>query len=197
MAPRPTFRPATRADGAALAVLVDIAGEGMPTSFWQDLAGPGRSVLELGRDRARREEGGFSYRRATIAEIGDEIVAALIVYPLDDPNDLSKLDEMPAHVHPLLRLEAQAPGSWYVNVLATFGEFRGQGIGTALLDVAEQRARQASAGTMSIIVGTWNDGACRLYRRAGYQEIATEPAILPAGFPQSGDWQLLTKPLGP
>ncbi|MHA1134143.1 MAG: GNAT family N-acetyltransferase [Alphaproteobacteria bacterium] len=196
MAAAPTLRPATLADASALAVLVDIAGEGIPTGFWQELAGPGHSVLEVGRDRARREEGGFSYRHATIAEIGGEVVAGLIVYPLDDPYDLT-LDDVPAHVHPLLRLEAQAPGSWYVNVLTTFQEFRGQGIGRALLEVAEKRAYAAGASTMSIIVGSWNEGAERLYQRAGYERIASEPAILPAGFPQSGDWLLLTKPVAP
>jgi ribosomal protein S18 acetylase RimI-like enzyme len=183
------------ADAAALAVLVDIAGEGIPNSFWRDLAGPGRSVLEVGRDRARREEGGFSYRHATIAEIGGEIVAGLIVYPLDNPYDLTGLDDFPAHIRPLLRLEAQAPGSWYVNVLTTFREFRGQGLGSTLLEIAEQRARAENANTMSIIVGSWNEGAGRLYQRAGYRTIATEPAILPADFPQGGDWLLLTKPV--
>lgn len=195
MAPEPTFRPATLADASALAVLVDIAGEGMPNSFWRDLAGPGRSVLEIARDRARREDGGFSYRHATIAEIAGEIVAGLIVYPLDDPYDLTGLDDFPAHVHPLLRLEAQAPGSWYVNVLATFREFRGLGLGRALLEIAEQKARAANADTLSVIVGSWNAGAGRLYQRTGYRAIAAERAILPADFPQGGDWLLLTKPV--
>jgi ribosomal protein S18 acetylase RimI-like enzyme len=195
MTTEPTFRPATPADACALAVLVDMAGEGAPASFWRDLAGPGRSVLETGRDRARREEGGFSYRHATIVEIGDEIAAGLIVYPLDDPYDLSGVNEMPPLVQPLVRLEAQAPGSWYVNVLATFPEFRGQGIGAKLLEIAGEKGRAADANMMSIIVGSWNEGATRLYRRAGYVDVASEPAVLPPEFPQSGDWILLTRPL--
>jgi len=193
MATELTFRPATLADTSALAVLLDIAGEGIPNSFWRELAGPGRSALEVGRERARREEGGFSYRHATLAEAGGEIAAGLIVYPLDDPYDLNNLDDMPAHVHPLVRLEAQAPGSWYVNVLATFPEFRGQGIGTKLLDIAEDKGRAAGANTMSIIVGSWNAGATRLYERAGYTTIAREQAVLPPKFPQAGDWLLMLK----
>jgi len=192
----PTIRPATLADSSALAVLVDIAGEGIPNWLWHTLAGPGASPLEVGRNRARRADGGFSYRRATIAQVGDEIAAALIVYPLDDPYDLTGLDDMPAHVQPLIRLEAQAPGTWYVNVLATFPEFRGQGLGGKLLDIADMKGRDAGAKAMSIIVGSWNEGAARLYQRAGYATIASERAILPPEFPQRGDWVLLTKPLG-
>ncbi len=193
MAPEPTFRCATLADACALAVLVDIAGKGAPNWLWRSLALPGQSALEVGRDRARRTEGGFSYRHATLATVGDEIAACLIVYPLDDPYDLTGLGDMPPLAQPLMRLEAQAPGSWYVNVLATFPEFRGQGIGAKMLDIAEEKAREAGANTASIIVGSWNSGAIRLYQCAGYRTVASEPAVLPPDFPQSGDWILLTR----
>src|SRR5690606_18738928 len=69
----PSFRPAAKSDASALAVLVDIAGEGMPSFLWSALAAPGQSPLEVGRERAQRETGGFSYRNATVAEIGGEI----------------------------------------------------------------------------------------------------------------------------
>ena len=136
----PLFRPARKADAAALAVLVDIAGEGMPAFMWSTLAAPGQSVLELGRERARREQGGFSYRNAVVAEIDGEIAASLVGYRLEDPYDLAMLDDMPPIVHPLVRLEAKAPGSWYVNVLATLPEFRRQGLGARLLAIAREKA---------------------------------------------------------
>jgi len=195
MTPQPTFRPARLADASALAVLVDIAGEGLPNWLWRDLAGPGRSVLEVGRERARREEGGFSYRHATVAETGGEIAASLVVYRLDDPYDLTGVGDLPPHVQPLVRLESQAPGSWYVNVLATFPEYRGRGIGSALLAIGEEKARQAGSRVMSIIVGSWNAGAERLYRRLGYETVASERAVLPPEFPQTGDWLLMIKSL--
>jgi ribosomal protein S18 acetylase RimI-like enzyme len=191
----PMIRPATLADASALAVLVDIAGEGAPSWFWSSLAGPGQSALAVGRDRARREEGGFSYRHATIAQVGAEIAACSIVYPLDDPYDLTGLDTMPPLAQPLVRLEAQAPGSWYVNVLATFPEFRGHGIGALLLDLAEAQGRAANAPAMSVIVGSWNVIAAALYARAGYVATAFEPALLPPDFPHHGDWLLMVKSL--
>jgi GNAT superfamily N-acetyltransferase len=195
MAPTPTIRPATPGDASALAVLVDIAGEGIPMNFWKDVAGPGRSVLEVGRERARRDEGGFSYVNATVLEVDGDIAGGLIVYRLDDPYDLSGLDEMPRHAQPLVRLESHAPGSCYVNVLATFPEFRSQGLGTKLLAVAEEKGRALGASEMSIIVGSWNIGAIALYSRAGYVAKATERAVAPPDFPHSGDWILLTRAL--
>lgn len=195
MALKPTFRPATLSDAATLSVLMDIAGDGAPNWLWLKIAGPGHSALEVGRERARREEGGFSYRHTTVAQIGDEIAACLVGYPLDDPYDLSGLDDMPEPFRPLVRLEAQAPGTWYVNVIAAFAEFRGQGIGAKLLDIAETRALELGTPAASIIVGSWNTGAERLYARCGYQAVAREPAILPPAFPQSGDWILMVRPL--
>jgi ribosomal protein S18 acetylase RimI-like enzyme len=195
MAAAPIFRPANKADAAALAVLVDIAGEGMPAYMWSTLASPGQSVLELGRERARREEGGFSYRNVVVAEIDGEIAASLVGYRLDDPYDLAVLDDMPPMVHPLVRLEAKAPGSWYVNVLATFPEFRCRGLGAKLLAIAEEQARGQGAPSLSVIVGGWNEGAARLYSSAGYSVRAREPAILFPGCPHEGDWVLMVRSL--
>ena len=69
-----TFRPAVKADASALAVLVDIAGEGLPAHLWNTLRAPGQSILEVGRERAAREAGGFSYRNAVVAEVDGRIV---------------------------------------------------------------------------------------------------------------------------
>ena len=195
MEPKVSFRPATRADAAALAVLVDIAGEGMPAYMWSTLASPGQSVLELGRERAGRDIGGFSWKNAVVAEVNGEVAAGLVGYRLDDPYDLGGLAEIPPIVQPLVKLEARAPGSWYVNVLATFPEFRGLGIGTALLEIAERNANEVGARALSVIVASWNAAACRLYRRAGYEEVATEPAIPFPGCPHTGDWVLMIRSL--
>lgn len=191
----PLYRPGSKADAAALAVLVDIAGKGMPAYMWSTLAAPGQSLLEVGRERAARETGGFSYRNAVVAEIGGEIAASLVGYRLDDPYDLGVLDGTPEIVRPLVRLEAKAPGSWYVNVLATFPEFRRRGIGTRLLAIAEGKGRGQGAPSLSVIVASWNEAAARLYAGAGYAAIAAEPALPFPGCPHEGDWVLMVRSL--
>jgi GNAT superfamily N-acetyltransferase len=82
-----------------------------------------------------------------------------------------------------------------VNVLATFPEFRGLGIGTALLEIAESNGSEAGAPALSVIVGSWNDAAIRLYDRAGYEAVASEPAIPFPGCRREGEWVLMVKPL--
>ena len=190
-----TFRPGAKADASALAVLVDIAGEGLPAHLWSTLKAPWQSILEVGRERAARETGGFSYRNSIVAVVGGEVAACLVGYRLDDPYDLGGLEQVPALVRPLVLLEAKAPGSWYVNVLATFPEFRRQGIGMVLLGIAEQKAREKTAQALSVIVAAENEPAARLYEAAGYEVLAAEPIFAFPGCPHGGDWVLMVKPL--
>jgi ribosomal protein S18 acetylase RimI-like enzyme len=195
MAPSPTFRAATKADAAALAVLVDIAGEGLPAYLWSTLKAPGQSLLEIGRERAGREEGGFSYRNAIIAALDGEVAAGLVGYRLDDPYELGDLDALPELVRPLVELEALAPGSWYINVLATFPEFRRQGVARKLLDLAEAKALEAEAPALSVIVAAENERARQLYASVDYGPLATRPVFMFPGCPHGGDWLLMVKRL--
>jgi ribosomal protein S18 acetylase RimI-like enzyme len=165
--------------------------------LWSTLKAPGQSILEVGRERALREEGGFSYRNAVIAEVDGEVAAALIGYRLDDPYELGDLGDVPEIVRPLVKLEAKAPGSWYVNVLATFPEFRRQGLGLKLLEHAGRQALRMGAPALSVIVADWNAAAKRLYDRAGYEQAASSPVFLYPGCPYEGHWVLMIKTLRP
>jgi ribosomal protein S18 acetylase RimI-like enzyme len=189
------LRPARKDDARALAELIDIAGEGFGTYLWSQAVGPGESALDVGMRRAQRDEGGFSYRNATVAEIDGNIAGLLLGYRLADPYDTGDLERLPALVRPLVELESVAPASWYVNALAAFPEFRNKGLGTRLLAEAETIARKAKALSLSIIVAEANEGAKRLYLRSGYAETARRRLVPFPGLPHGGDWLLLTKPV--
>jgi len=188
------IRPATPQDATDLVAMIDMAGEGLPTYFWSHMAEAGQSPIEIGRARAMREEGAFSYRNAWIAEIGSAVAGTLIGYTIDDPVDLSSLGDMHEIARPLVRLEAKAAGHWYVNALAVYPEFRGFGVGTKLLDQADALGRASAPNGMTIIVASENVGARRLYERVGYRERASEPLVGYPGFKRGGEWVLLTKP---
>ena len=191
----PTLRPARKSDAVALAALIDIAGEGLPVHFWSQMKEPRQSVFEFGRSRAARDEGNFSYKNATIAGVDGEVAACLVDYPLDDPYDTGDLNELPEIVRPLVELESKAPGSWYINVVAAFPEFRGQGIGARLLALAEDHGRAQGARQASIIVASENQGAMRLYAHTGYAEVARARLVAFPGCAHGGDWVLMTKPI--
>lgn len=170
------FRRAAPADAPPLADLVHFASEGLALYLWIKMAGPGGDPWAIGRERAGRKEGGFSYRNAVVMELDGRVAAGLIGYPLPDAPEPPHGDT-PAMFVPLTELEELVPGTWYVNVLAAYPEHRGKGFGTALLEVAEELARETRRRGLSIIVADTNTGARRLYERCGYREVATRRMV--------------------
>ncbi len=182
-------------DATELAELVNMAGEGMPVYLWGRMAEPGEDVWEVGRRRAMRDEGSFSWRNAVVREEDGKAVAALIGYPLADEPAAVDYDEMPPMFVPLQELEDLAPGTWYVNVLASYPEFRGKGFGSDLLAIAEDLARETGRHGLSIIVSDGNPGAVRLYERTGYERVTTRPMVKADWENPGENWILLTKPV--
>ncbi len=190
---RPPHRWATVDDASPMTELVNFAGEGMPFYLWTQIAEDGQSPWDIGRERARRESGGFSYRNTVVREDNGKVAACLIGYPLPDEPEPVDYGELPPMFRPLQELEDLAPKTWYVNVLATFPEHRGKGYGGQLLAIADELARDTGREGLSIIVSDANTGARRLYERSSYQEIATRP-MHKGGWENDGEnWVLLVK----
>lgn len=193
----PPFRPATIADAPSLAELVNHAGEGLPLYLWGKMTESGESAWDVGRRRAAREVGSFSYRNATVIEHEGVCAGCLIGYEIPDDPEPIGADTPPIFV-PLQALENLAPATWYVNVLAVQPRFRGKGLGTRLLGRAEEIGRALGKSGMSVIVSDTNAGARRLYERCGYRVAATRPKVKDAwenvGWENDGrDWVLLAK----
>ena len=104
-------------------------------------------------------------------------------------------DDEPATIRPLIELENLAPSTWYINVLATYPEHRGRGLGMRLLALAENLARDRGLSAMSLIVTGGNEGARRLYERIGYVETTRRPIVKDGWDCASDEWVLLVKPL--
>lgn len=189
----PPYRPARPDDARALAELVNMAGEGLPLYVWTGMALPGESPWEVGRNRARRESGGFSYHNAIVREENQKVVACLIGYPLPDEPAPANYDELPAMFVPLQQLEDEAPGTWYVNVLATYPYHRHKGYGGELLDIAEQIAVRENRKGISVIVADANKGARRIYDKHGYRVYARRPMIKMDWVNDGRNWLLLIK----
>jgi ribosomal protein S18 acetylase RimI-like enzyme len=186
------FRAAAPDDAPALAELVNMAGEGLPLYLWGKMAGPGEDAWEVGRRRARRDSGSFSYRNATLLEEGGEVAACLIGYRL--PDTAAPVDpKMPRMFVPMQELENEAPATWYVNVLATYPKFRGRGFASRLLRLAEELAEQSAARGLSIIVADANARARRLYARHGYTEVGRRAVVKEDWESPARDLLLLVK----
>lgn len=190
------LRAATPADGPVLSELMNAAGEGIPAWLWSQNAAPGEDVMEYGARRVGADEGAFSYTNTQVIESSGVIAGMLLGYRLPDPYPGDALDDCPAVVRPLIELESQVPGGWYVNAVAVAESFRGRGVGSRLMALAEQLAAQSGAGRLGLIVAEGNTHAVRLYRRLGYRTTVSRTIVPCPNCPHEGRWLLMEKALG-
>lgn len=189
------IRQATAPDADHLVRFINMAADDLPLHFWKKSVGETGDPLAYGKERAARATGNFSYRNAWLAEVDGTVAACLLGYPAEDA-PLPIAPDTPAIFVPLLELEALAPGSWYLNVLATYDAFRGKGCGSALLAQAETVARQAGRSEISLIAADTHRDALRLYQAKGYTQMARRP-VVKADWPvDATEWILFKKSIG-
>ena len=79
--------------------------------------------------------------------------------------------------------------------MAVLPQYRGQGIGHRLLELAEANAREHELGKLSLIVFDENAGAKRLYERTGFEECARAPIVPHPLIHHKGDALLMVRNL--
>ncbi len=190
-----SLRPARKSDAAALAVLTDMAGHGLPSWFWHPARGQDGfvSVVEVGRDRILQDDHPLSYKKMIVTDVEGTVAGILLDYAIDDPKNEAAIAKEHRVLQPILRLEAQVPASWYINMLAVFREYRGLGIGAALIEESVNRAKAAGKTVLSLIAEDDNP-TLGLYRRCGF-EIATEEKFedFSGSVKQDGNWVLMVR----
>jgi GNAT superfamily N-acetyltransferase len=181
-------------DSLHLAALLDIASRGLVLWLWGTMAKPGQSAIEIGRERIRSVQDSPShFANWTIATIGDDVAGAFAAFPLADPYRAKDISELPAVYKPMLELESQAVGSWYIMTLSVFPEFRNKGLGTTMLDEVQHMARNSGHRLLSIMLVSDNSAALRLYDRYGFKEAHRRHYVPFPGSLDKGDWLLLIK----
>lgn len=111
----------------------------------------------------------FSYENVYVAEQGAGPVGLVLSFGGRDEAWLN------AAVGPWLEREAR-DDEWYVDALAVFTNWTRHGIGTRLMQAAEQQAHQSNYSRIALHVATENRRALDLYTHLGY--VATEQDIL-------------------
>ncbi|MFC2099283.1 GNAT family N-acetyltransferase [Candidatus Bipolaricaulota bacterium] len=81
---------------------------------------------------------------------------------------------------PMLQvLKTIADGDFYLLSIGIDEDQRGKGVGSALMDAVEERARAAGSKRLSLDVAAKNEGARRLYERRGMTVASQWPKRLP------------------
>lgn len=168
-------RPARKPDCRTIASLYSISSDGVSNYIWTTMAKPGEDILDVGQRRYEREEGLFSYRNCTVAELTGEIIGMLVAFPMHVEPDAAKEEKPDPVLAPYSKLEED--NSYYICGMALFPPYRGHGVGSSFLALAEAHARARELAKLSLIVFEQNEGAKRLYLRNGYVEVARHPVV--------------------
>ncbi|MGA8259310.1 MAG: GNAT family N-acetyltransferase [Arenicellales bacterium] len=190
------IRDAVESDARDLAYLINLAGEGLPEYLWQGMAEGNESPLEVGARRAARNKGNFSYTNARVCAEGGALLGMILAYRQPDPYEIGDLSEYPEAVRAAVLLEAKAPGSWYINAIATYEEHRGKGVARRLMEDTAARARSEGCELLSLIVASENTPAKRMYECMGFEAVDAVPVAPYPGCRHGGDWILMTRPVG-
>jgi ribosomal protein S18 acetylase RimI-like enzyme len=181
-AAKPTFD-----EGLACARYLDEAAEG----FYKFMLGV--RAADLLATAYVQPNNSYSFENVTFAERDRRIVGMALGFTATQRLHFSDQPLKEAAGYPTLRvmvvstllaplfriLETMHDGDFYLLAIAIDQEARGQGVGSALMEAAEERARACRAARLTLDVSAKNGGARRLYERRGMAVESQWPKRLP------------------
>jgi len=179
-----TIRPALQSDAAFVAEMIHLSMGHLADYLFGTDHPAVRAFLE---NLVRRNAGRFGIQLSYVAESAGMLKGALVSFKgagIDRINLATFSHLFPAlgfrHALGFMWRGVSLPGGaeakadeYYVSNLGVHPSAQGQGIGSALLNFAEETAREAGLAKTSLIVGMYNQRALHLYQRAGYQIVET------------------------
>lgn len=166
---------ATPNHAADIAQLVMMA---MTDECCLNLAGEGNTLANFARVMNRltaADHSQYSYRNTLVAIDDDgQVAGAIVSYDGGQLHALRQafIDEMKREVgvdHSGIADET-GPGEWYLDSLAVYPQYRGQGIAHLLLQAVVERAQKAGL-CAGLLVDKGNPKAERLYRSIGFEYV--------------------------
>ncbi|GCE14446.1 hypothetical protein KTT_43050 [Tengunoibacter tsumagoiensis] len=127
-----------------------------------------RALFVLPRNR-------YSYQHILVAEQEQQITGLILSFAGKDEDEINRTTERQVveHLHrsAFSLVRESAPDEWCIEALAVEPDWTHQGIGTQLLQAAEQLAMKENYTKASLRVEDENQPALSLYHRLGYQTL--------------------------
>lgn len=185
------LRHATKKDAPVFRRVFQLASEGLAPWVWQQAATTEKDELAISLERMEQKLGSAVPGTAIVAEVGGQPAGGVITYDIGpEPEEIE--DDTPAVFVPMIELENLAPRTHYINALAVFPHFKGQGIGRKLLHTVYANALENG---MSLIAEDANPVALGLYESEGFVEIARRPVVEAPDWSCPGkNWILMVRP---
>ncbi len=172
-----TYRPAEQSDANAIAPLMSEASYGT-MDFLLNGVIPFISSNKILAMLVGRDDNEFSYKNTTVAEADGKVIAIANGYPAARHGVNDAMEKfIPNERLDIMRpfFNSKAPGSLYLCALSVAEKYRSQGIGTSLIDVAREQAKNQGLNKLSLHAWADNTRAIKLYESKGFHEVETFP----------------------
>lgn len=168
-----SYRNGRKEDCTVLAILVNEASEGIIAYLFHDLI-PGMTPLQIVAHNLSTEDSFYSYKNTIVAEYNQNTIGVSLSYP----SSFHQMTEEMRNFLPKDRLEhfksfyaSRVEDSLFLNALCVDSHFQGYGIGTRLISLTKQKARENGFKALSLMVLADNTDALRLYTRCGFKTV--------------------------
>ena len=166
-----TYRAGKIEDCRKLAELNYIASGGVVEFLFHDLI-PGRSPVQIVAANFAADHDYHTFRDAVVAECNQKVVGMSLSYPshfhrLSDEMRKFFPEDRLNHVKSILT--SNIDDSLYIDTLCVDPDYQRKGIGSKLISLTLDKARQRGFNALSLIVLADNLEAIKLYRRRGFE----------------------------
>ena len=192
------MRQAGSDDARDIAKLIAISSDGIAMIEWQEQALTEQSdALDVAERLYQIPQQDYSYSNTTMTESPGEIAGMLLTFampsaPPRNPENRPGADNENVFA-PYIYLEE--PNSWYICGVAFYPQHRGKGLGTRLMELANEQAKEKGFSKLSLVALEQNTGAVRLYERLGYEVVDSAPIVPHPMIHYIGDALLMTRPV--
>lgn len=167
-------RPATREDAEIIARVIAMAiGDECALRRYC-----GEEYISVLTEIARSEATQYSWQYAIVAEVEGRVAGAVVGY---DGAELYRLREGTFATirrcagHTPAIVDETEPGEYYLDSVGVLPDYRGEGIGRALIEAFCAKAFAEGHSRVGLIVDYDNPNAEKLYTSLGFKRIDTKP----------------------
>jgi ribosomal protein S18 acetylase RimI-like enzyme len=167
------FRSAEKEDYIKIAELINMASDGVVEYLFHDLI-PEMSTVQIMAYNLEKDNYPHSYKSTIVAADGPNVVGMALSYP----SSYHRITDEMIGFFPNERLEhlndfysSHVPDSWFLDALGVDETCRRKGIGTRLIELTKEIAKDHGYGILSLIAFADNSPALALYKVHGFQVV--------------------------
>jgi ribosomal protein S18 acetylase RimI-like enzyme len=155
---------------------------------------PGQSTESLVQPQFARPNTTPFYENHWIAMCDGQVAGGIHAFPMEDMAKFPPDPLVPEERYAMIDeyLYHPPPGTYYVNALSVYSDFRGKGIASILLSLGRKHAAEKGFAECSLYVFAENVRAVAFYKKHGFKEAGRYPVTEHPLLYFTGDTLLMT-----